>query len=175
MRACPDDTPKEAAVQLVLVDSGDLKAISKALRHHADGKRLRSELIAELKETARPMEKAVKVAWLAAPSRQPASGQDLRRLLARSTWVQARLTGKEAGVRVRSDGRRMPNRMKALPGYAEGIRRRGWRHPVHGDRDIWVNQRPFPRFFAAVQPDEAAARRRCNQAVDTVFDEIERA
>lgn len=164
-------------MQMVLVDSGDLKAISKALRNHADGKRLRAELVAELKETARPMQAQVKAAWLAAPSQnQPnVGGQDLRKLLARSTWVQARLTGKEAGVRVRSDGRRMPNRMKALPGYAEGIRRRPWRHPVHGDRDVWVTQRPFPRFYAAARPDESRARRAVTDAIDKVFDEIERA
>jgi hypothetical protein len=162
-------------MQMVLVDSGDLKAISKALRHHADGRRLRAELVAELKETARPMQAAARAAWLAAPSTQPASGQDLRKLLARSTWVQARLTGKEAGVRVRSDGRRMPNRMKAIPGYAEGIRRRPWRHPVYGNRDVWRTQRPFPRFYAAVQPNEAAARRRVSAAIDAVYDQIRRA
>jgi hypothetical protein len=164
-------------MQMVLADSGDLKAISKALRGHADGKRLRKELVAELKVTARPMEARVKAAWLAAPSRnQPnVGGQDLRRLLAKATWTQARLTGKEAGVRVRSDGRKMPNRMKALPGYAEGIRRRPWRHPVFGDRGSWVTQRPFPRFYAAANPDEARARRAVTAAVDKVYDAIERA
>jgi hypothetical protein len=169
-------------VQLTLVDSGDLKAVSKALRGHADGKRLRKELVAELKAAAGPLVPKVKAAWLAAPSQghgTSARGRraqpDLRTLLAGSTWAQARLTGKEAGVRVRSDGRKMPSRSKALPGYAEGIRRRPWRHPVFGGRETWVTQRPFPRFFEAVQPDEAAARRRCNAAVDTVFDLIERA
>jgi len=69
----------------------------------------------------------------------------------------------------------MPDRMKALPGYAEGIRRRPWRHPVFGNREVWVSQRPFPRFYEAAQPDEAEARRRCNAAVDAVFTQIERA
>jgi len=169
-------------MQLVLVDSGDLKHISKALRNHADGKRLRKELAAELKEAAAPMVPLVQAAWRSAPSEGHARssrarrGQpDLRELLARSTWVQARLTGKEAGVRIRSDGRRMPDRFKALPGYAEGIRRRPWRHPVFGDRETWVTQKPFPRFYEAVQPDEAQARRKCVAAVDKVFDQIERA
>lgn len=168
-------------MQLVLVDSGDLKAISKALRHHADGKRLRKELTDELRAAARPLVPKVKAAWLAAPEFQGRRGRgraaqpDLRKRLADATWLQVRLTGKEAGVRIRSDGRRMPDRMKALPGYAEGIRRRPWRHPVYGNRDVWVNQRPFPRFYAAVQPDEATARRHVNAAVDKVFDAIERA
>jgi hypothetical protein len=168
---------QEVTVQMVLVDSGDLKAISKALRGHADGKRLRKELVAELRQTARPMQAAVKAAWLAAPSRnQPnVGGQDLRKLLARSTRVQVRLTGKEAGVLVRTDGRKMPSGMRALPGHAEGIRRRPWRHPVHGNRGRWVTQRPFPRFYAAVQPDEGRARRAVTAAIDKVYGEIERA
>jgi hypothetical protein len=162
-------------MQLVLVDSGDLKAISKALRHHADGKRLRSELIRELKDVAGPLAPKVQQAWRTAPAQHSQAG-DLRELLAKSTWVQARLTGKEAGVRVRSDGRKMPNKMKALPGYAEGIRRRPWRHPVRGNRDVWVQQRPFPRFYAAIgDGDEVAARRACNEAIDKVFNAIGRA
>ena|SRR5215207_3492494 len=166
-------------MQLVLVDSGDLKAISKALRHHADGKRLRSELIREFKDVAGPLVPKVQAAWLAAPSsarksRKRQAQPDLRGLLAASTWAQARLTGKEAGVRIRSDGRKMPNQMKSLPGYAEGIRRRPWRHPVGGDRDTWVTQQPFPRFYKAIgDGDEIAARRAVNDAVDKVFDQIE--
>jgi len=161
-------------VQLTLVDAGDLKAASKALRGMGDGKQLRKELIRELKLAAGPLVPKVKAAWLAAPSRGYPT-PDLRTLLAKSTWVQARLTGKDAGVRVRSDGRKLPSRMRALPGYAEGIRRRPLRHPVFGDRGTWVTQQPFPRFYAAVQPDEAATRRRVNDAIDMVFDAIERA
>lgn len=169
-------------MQLVLVDSGDLKHISKALRHHADGKQLRKELVAELKLAAGPLVPKIQAAWLATPSQGHGSSSrgrrrqpDLRRMLADSTWVQTRLTGKEAGVRIRTDGRKMPNRMKSLPGYAEGIRRRPWRYPVFGDRETWVQRRPFPGrpFFTAVQPDEANARRRCNAAVDKVFNQIE--
>jgi hypothetical protein len=168
-------------VQLVLVDSGDLKAISRALRHHADGKRLRKELMVDLKAAAEPLVPRVQAAWRRAPAAKAPKtrgrrGQsDLRELLAKSTWVQARLTGKQAGVSVRTDGRRMPNQMKALPGYVEGIRRRPWRHPVYGNRDTWRNQRPFPRFYDAARPDEALARRKVNEAIDRVFDEIERA
>jgi hypothetical protein len=169
-------------MQLVLVDSGDLKAVSKALRHHADGKRLRIELIRELKAPAQDLVPRVQQAWRTAPafkgrrSRSRRNQPDLRELLAKSTWVQARLTGKEAGVRVRSDGRRMPNQMKALPGYAEGIRRRPWRHPVGGDRETWVSQQPFPRFYGAIgDGNDAAARRACNEAIDKVFNAIGRA
>jgi hypothetical protein len=166
-------------MQLTLVDSGDLKAISRALRKHADGKRLRVELNRELRQAAQPLVPKVKAAWRAAPSGHGKAGRrggSLRSQLARATRLEVRLTGKQAGVRVRTDGRRMPDHMKSLPGYAEGVRRRPWRHPVYGNRDAWVTQQPFPRFYDAVAGgDEVAARRAVNQAVDKVFDQIERA
>jgi len=169
-------------MQLQLVDSGDLKAVSRALRNHADGKQLRLELIREMKAPAQDLVPKVQRAWRAAPafkgrrSRVRRGQPDLRELLAQATWAQARLTGKEAGVRVRSDGRKMPDHMKSLPGYAEGIRRRPWRHPVGGDRGTWVTQQPFPRFYDAIGGgDEVAARRAVNQAIDKVFDTIGRA
>jgi hypothetical protein len=171
-------------MQLVLVDTGDLKRASKALRNHADGKRLRKEAIAEFKAALGPSLPRVKAAWLAAPSQGHGTASrgrrdqpDIRKLLADSTWIQARLTGKEAGVRIRSDGRKMPDGIKALGGYAEGIRRRPWRHPVHGNRNVWVTQQPFPGkpFYTAAAVDELRARRACNDAVDRVFDQIERA
>jgi hypothetical protein len=46
---------------------------------------------------------------------------------------------------------------------------------VFGDRGSWVTQRPFPRFYAAANPDEARARRAVTAAVDKVYDAIERA
>lgn len=168
-------------MQITILYAQDLKDVRKALRDHADGKRLGKELTGELREIAGPLVPKVKAAWLAAPSQghktstRARRGQpDLRALLARSTWLQIRFTGKEAGVRVRSDGRRMPNQMKALPGYAEGIRRRPWRHPVFGDRETWVNQQPFPRFYEAVQPDREAAAEACRDAVGKMFNRIAR-
>jgi hypothetical protein len=169
-------------LRIELVDSGDLKAVGKALKQQADGKELRKQLAKELRSEIRPMVQAVKAAWLAAPSRGHATSSrsrrsepNLRTLLAKATAGQVRFTGKEAGVRVRTDGRKLPDGMKALGGYAEGIRRRGWRHPVFGDTETWVQQRAFPRFYRTVQPDESRARQACIDAVDTVFDKIARA
>jgi hypothetical protein len=169
-------------MQVTIRDAGDLKAINKALKQASDGKEIRKQLGKQLRGQIRPMVASVKAAWLSAPSQghktstRARRGQpDLRKLLAKATAGQVRFTGKEAGVRVRTDGRKMPDHMKALPGYAEGIRRRPWRHPVFGDREMWVTQPKFPRFYEAVQPNEAAARRQVIEAVDAVFDQIARA
>lgn len=164
-------------MQVTLVDAGDLKAVAKALKQHEDGKEIRKNLGRELRAVARPLVPKVRQAWLSAPSTQgPGRGApDLRQLLAKATGVQVRFTGREAGVRIRTDGRKMPSGMRALPGYVEGIRRRPWRHPVFGNRDVWVQQPAWPRFFEAVRPDEAAAREACEQAVARVYEQIARA
>jgi hypothetical protein len=164
-------------MQVTLKDAGDLKAAAKALKQAADGKQLMKELRTELRAVARPLVPKVRAAWLSAPSkgRTGRPGPSLRALLAKATRIEVRTTGKSAGVNIRTDGRKMPSGMKALPGYAEGVRRRPWRHPVHGDRNTWVTQQPFPRFYAAVQPDEAAAQRAATDAVDKVLNKIARA
>jgi hypothetical protein len=170
-------------MQVTIIDTGDLRAVNKALKQAADGKDLRKQLGKQLRSEIRPMVRAVKAAWLAAPSeghggssRERLGQPDLRRLLAKATAGQVRFTGKEAGVRVRTDGRKMPSGSKKLPAYAEGIARRPWRHPTFGE---WTtktkNQRPFPRFFEAVQPDESRARQACEQAVGVVLTKIARA
>jgi hypothetical protein len=168
-------------MQVTIRDAGDLKAINKALKRASDGKEIQKQLGKQLRGFIRPMVTEVKAAWLSAPSRGHASstrarrGQpDLRKLLAKATGGQVRFTGKEAGIRVRTDGRKMPSGSKSLPTYAEGTKR-PWRHTVFGDREVWVTQQSFPRFFEAVQPNEAAPRRACIEAVDAVFDQIARA
>jgi hypothetical protein len=166
-------------VQVQLVSSGDLKAVAKALRKHADGKELRRELTQGIREVLAPAVPAVKAAWLSAPSkgRRHPGRPSLRSLLARSTRMEVRTTGRFAGARVRTDGRKMPDQMRSLPSYAEGIRGRPWRHPVMGDRETWVTQEPFPRFYDAANEavDQADAVREIERVVGRIFDKIERA
>jgi hypothetical protein len=163
-------------MQVTIRDAGDLKVVNRALRQAANGKQLRKELGQNLRGQIRPIVARVKVAWRTAPSKgRPHPGRPpLRRLLANATRGQVRLAGKEAGIRVRTDGRRMPDQMKALPTYAEGTKR-PWRSPVFGDRDTWVTHQPFPQFYDAVRPDEARARREVEKAVEAVFKQIVRA
>jgi hypothetical protein len=165
-------------MQVTIRDAGDLRAVNRALGQAANGKELKKELRGRLREVGRPLAAKVKTAWLSAPSgrgKPRRRGGSLRSSFARATRLEVRLTGKEAGVRVRTDGRKMPDGMKSLPGYAEGVRRRPWRHPVYGDRDTWVTQQPFPRFYQAAQPNEHQARRACEEAVEAVFKKIVRA
>jgi hypothetical protein len=163
-------------MQVTIKDAGDLKAVNRALRQAANGKDLRRNLTRELKGELAPTVTRVKAAWRAAPSRgrRGRRGPPLRSLLARATRAEVRLTGREAGIRVRTDGRRLPSGMRALPTYAEATKR-PWRHPVFGDRTNWVTQQPFPRFYQALDTDEARVRRECIRAVEAVFKQIARA
>ena len=162
-----------------LRDTGDLKAVVRALRGLADGKELRKELTQGMRGVLRPLVPRVKAAYLAGPSkgrRRRRQGPDLRTLLARSVRLEVRTAGKLAGARIRVDGRRMPPGMGALPRHWEGPAEGGrWRHPVFGNREVWVGQESHPTFYRTIRPDEAQARREIEQVVDRIFAKIERA
>lgn len=164
-------------MQVTIRDNDDLRAVARALGRAANGKELRKQLTKELRAEVRPLVADVKQAWRTAPSSRGSvrrRGGSLRGQLARATRGEVRLTGREAGVRVRTDGRRLPAGMRSLPTYAEGTKR-PWRHPVYGNTDTWAMQRPFPRFYEAVRPNETHARRQVEQAVEAVFQQIVRA
>jgi hypothetical protein len=152
-----------------LRDTGDLLRVTRALGRTKDGRQIRRNLASELRGMQAPLVRKVKLAWRSAPSRQSRRrGAGLRSELARVTRGEVRLTGREAGIRIRTDGRRMSAGRKSLPQYAEGTKR-PWRHQVFGDDDTFVSQSPFPRFYAAVRPDQNQARRRVETAVRDVF------
>lgn len=158
---------------LTLRDAGDLRAVGRALGRAKDGRRLKRNLVKQLKMIEQPILRRVRLAWRTAPSHQSRRrGQGLRAALARVTRGEVRLSGREAGIRIRTDGRRMPAGMKALPSYVEGTKR-PWRHRIYGT-DVWVTQRPFPRFYMAARPDQSKAKRQVEQAVADVFKEIAR-
>jgi hypothetical protein len=161
-------------VDFQIRDTGDLRAVTRELRRHKNGREVRRQLVREFQAIQRPMVARVRASWRSAPGarRRYRGGPPLRTLLVKATRGQVRMTGQEAGIRIRTDGRRMPAGMKSLPRMVEGTRR--WRHPVF-DEDTWVTQQPFPRFFAAVQPDADKARRQAERAGATILQQIARA
>jgi hypothetical protein len=161
-----------ADVKVSMVDAGDLKRLAKDLRKHADGKELRKELTGGFRGVLNPVRDQVKAAYLAQPASagsHPTGRADLRVLLAKATRTEVRTSGRQAGARVRVDGRKMPNRMKSLPAYREGYKR-PWRHPVYGRRESWVAQPARPLFDRITQghADEGLA------AVNRVLDDVRR-
>lgn len=124
-----------------------LERIIKALKDVGDGG-LAKELKSELRKAARPMVPKVRAAIRQIPSKHDGT---LRNQMAAATGSQFRSAGAQAGITIKVDGRKMPDGKKALPAYMEG-RKKPWRHPVYGNRDVWAAQPDHSFFFKTVEP-----------------------
>jgi hypothetical protein len=156
-------------------DTGDLKRLIKDLAGQADGKQLRQEFNREVRDVLRPVVDEVKTAYRAAPSQQGSArrrGGSLRGALAKAATMQVRTTGKQAGVSVGVRGKRMPSGMRSLPRYVEATKPR-WRHPVYGDRDVWVDQAAWPTATPVVEAHEPRVVAAVNRAADKVRRKLE--
>jgi hypothetical protein len=152
----------------IRVETGDdLRRVSRGLALLADGKELRKRFTKEVRAELRPVVAEVKAAYRTAPSQQqpnPRGRGDLRPLLARATTLAVRTSGRNAGVTLRVDGRKMPRGMGGVPGMWEG--RRTWRHPVFGNRLTWVRQESRPTFDRIVPARAPAVGRRVQALAD---------
>jgi hypothetical protein len=109
-----------------------------------DDRELKKRFRKELTLAAGPVVPAVRSAIAAIPVTGTGGSTGLRGRLQKATRLQVRTVGRQAGVRVLVDPKRMPDGQKSLPALMEGLR--PWRKPVFGNRDVWVTQ-PFHRYF----------------------------
>lgn len=154
---------------LELRTSRDLVRIARELRH-VDDKELTRRFRRELRAAAKPLVPAVRQAIRRIPSTRPYQAGGLRGRLSKAVKLEVKTSGRQAGVVIRVDGRKMPSHEKALQSYLEGTKPR-WRHPVFGRRTAWVQQPPKPYFYRTVT---AAAGPRARAAVGRVLDQISR-
>ncbi|RPE44167.1 hypothetical protein EDD90_7397 [Streptomyces sp. Ag109_O5-1] len=147
----------------------DLKRISTELRRMGE-KQLGAEFRKELRAAAKPMVPAVKQAIRNIPSKQPYRPDGLRGEMVKAVKLEVKTTGRQTGVRIRVDGRKMPAKKKALQAYMEGTKR-PWRHPVFG-HDVWVQQQPKPYFYKTVRPLSARANRNIRTAANRVANKV---
>ncbi|MFF3884025.1 hypothetical protein [Streptomyces sp. NPDC001914] len=152
-----------------LQDSGDLRRVSRELRQ-MDNKEITKRFRKELRAAARPLVPKVQAAIREIPSSRGYSADGLRGNLARATRLEVKTTGKQAGVAIRVDGRKMPAHMKSLPAMVEGKKR--WRHPVFGNRENWVTQKREPYFYKTVRVAGPASRRAVNRVLDGITKDI---
>lgn len=144
----------------------DLAQISRELRK-MDDKELLKRFRKELRVAAAPLVPAVRASIRATPSKRAYSADGLRGQMSRATTLQVKTVGKQASVVIRVDGRKMPNRSKAVQSYMEGVKS-PWRHPVYGNREVWVKQDPNPYFYKVM----AAAGPRARVAVNRVLNQV---
>lgn len=138
---------------LVSVDQQGFAEVFRAIRAETDGKELRKELSANLRNAARPVVTDLKAAAQALPSQglPHAQGMPLRQAIARSIGTDLRTTGKAAGIRLRAKA--TPN-VRGFRYAARAMNKGSFRHRVFG-RDVWVTQTGQPRWF-----DNVTARNR---------------
>lgn len=154
------------------VSADDLRDIATALKYEENGSRLRRQLAKELREAVAPAVADAKGRLMSMGSSGRARhGEPLRRAVASRMQVQARLTGKAAGVKVRARKSGMPR------GFANAPKRLnrdgGWRHPVFGNRNVWVEQRGAPGWFDdPMQQRTAEYRAAVERAVKGMADRI---
>lgn len=152
----------------VRVETGeDLRRVTRGLALLADGKELRKRFVKDVGAEIRPLANEVRRAYRASPSKNqpnPAGRGDLRRLMARATTTSVRTSGRQAGVTLRVDGRKMPKGMGGVPAMYEGRKR--WRHPVFGQRLTWVRQDSRPTFDRIVPARAPAIQRRVQRMAD---------
>jgi hypothetical protein len=150
--------------------SRDLTRITRELRR-MDDKELLKRFRSELRTAAKPLVPAVRASIRAIPSKRPYTAQGLRGRLSKATTLQVKTAGKQASVVIRVDGRKMPPRAKAVQSYLEGKKPR-WRHPVYGNRDVWVQQPPKPYFYKVMRTAGPLTRRAVNRVMDGVTRDI---
>jgi hypothetical protein len=148
----------------------DLARISRELRR-MDDRELLKRYRRELRAAARPLVPAVRASIRQIPSKRPYTAAGLRGQMARATGLEVKTTGRQAAVIIRVDGRKMPPKAKAVQAYMEGIKPR-WRHPVYGNRNVYVQQPPHPYFFDVMRTSGTRARLAVNRVVDQVSKDI---
>lgn len=125
----------------------------------------RRALIASAKPMARDAQSRVR--------RIPVKGTEghtgLRSRVAAGVHVQASPSASNPYVRITTS---MPERDEAV--IPRGLdRQRGWRHPVYGNRNVWVTQRTGGSWFrVAMQNGHDATQRRLTEVLEDAADRV---
>lgn len=172
-------------VQVSVSGQAELKALGRRLKD-AD-KVLRRELRKGIKKAAAPAVRDVQEAARTIPvrgtrgggkrdrrlhytaKRKAKGGHGLRATIARAIRADIKATG-HAKVTIRVFSRYLPADQRNLPRYLD--RTKGWRHPVFGDRENWVDQHGQPWFASTLVQHGPAVRREVLAAMKTVADKI---
>jgi hypothetical protein len=97
----------------------------------------------------------------------------LRGEIAATVTARGRVTQSGLSAEIKSDGTLMPPGKSTLPAYADaedpGFLYRRWRHPVYGNRKVWVGQTwPSARgwFHATIQDQAQSFSDAVQKAID---------
>lgn len=125
-------------------DAQRLEQVATAIRFEEDGKQLRKDMLTNLRAAVEPAIPVIKAGVMSMSGHGRVS-PSLSTTVANKVRVATRLTGDRAGVRVSIGKAGMPRGFRNAPKRLN--RAEGWRHPVFGNRDVWVSQRGVPGYF----------------------------
>lgn len=122
-----------------------LASLVRAIRAEEDGRHLRKELAKNMRAALRPAAAEAKSSIMAMSSAGLPTSPALRSTVAKKIRPEVKLGGRWSGARVKAfktkNVRNFPNAPKRLN------RAGGWRHPVYGNREVWVQQRGKVDWF----------------------------
>lgn len=134
--------------------------LSKALKH-AGSVELRKELNASLKRVAKPLIAKTRQEAL---RRLPKAGGLAAQVAKEPQRVQVRTGARTAGVRIVVGKRK---------GGARGANKGVIRHPVFGNREVWVNQKvPSGWFDDPLKASAPEVRRGLERAIESVAEQV---
>lgn len=153
------------------LDAGNLRAVSRALRAEEDGKALRKELTKNMRDALRPGAAQAKSAIMSMASTTPHAGPALKTAIARKIRPEVRISGKFPGAKIKAF------KTKNLRGFPNAPKRTnrasGWRHPVYGNREVWVQQTGKVKWFdRAFEGQDAHYKRQVQFALADMVNRI---
>lgn len=173
-------------INVNVVGQQQLTDLYRELRRQADGRDRVAHLRRELTDAARPLVPLVRQSIAGMPSNNESARRGrtpLRTRLQRSVSIQAKFVGKNTGVYVFMNPRKMPDKQKALPAYFEKADSKGkyarLRHPVFEQRRVpdtpWVQQQVPPQgyFTWAVRSGDVRAARAVEQVLEQTARQLE--
>lgn len=179
-------------ISLAATNVSAYRDLAKKLRQ-AGRKDLRKELRQKITEAGRPVLEDVKAAARAIPVTSRGGGRKQRRRynVDRATTERAKASaGRRAaglratiasatklqvtarGVRFVVQSSKLPPDQQSLPRHLDSTK--GWRHPVFGDRDVWVEQQGRPYFGVTIKQRAPAFRRAIAEAMEKIRDDIDK-
>lgn len=153
---------------------------------------IRKRLNAEVRSATKPIEQAAKRAVKDLDSKGTVSGGNaargalndsksrkgaskhgtgLRETVARAIQTKITYSGRRTGVRVRVDGTKLPENQRTLP---KAMNKGLVRHPVFGNKNVWVNQKFSPEgwFTKATREQGIEAIRKIKQAAQRALKDL---
>lgn len=161
----------------------DLRRLARRLRE-AQRDDLRRELAKAVKAAGEPTVAALKAKLRVVPVRgfpkpnrkrrytRPSGPTALRATLAASIGMTVTMTPNGAKVTVTTGRGNLPTNLATMPKRLDNPR--GWRHPVQGNREVWVKQLGQPWWWSAIEPNLKLFRSEIDDAIGRIVEKLER-